>query len=74
MSELGRPIVERRVEQQKISFEERRKKQEAEILSNDNRWYAGLAIGHDPTPEECAWHYVNSGGAKRFAEQDPLLD
>lgn len=41
--------------------------QRAEIVSDDNRWYAGEYFGHSPTPEECAEYYCflcRQGGAQ----------
>lgn len=45
------------------------KAQTGEILSELNRWFTGIAVGHDPTPDECAWHYINNGGAEAFAKR-----
>ncbi|MDQ5958049.1 MAG: hypothetical protein QG665_395 [Patescibacteria group bacterium] len=48
-----------------------------EMMGDVNRWFTGLAVGHDPNPHEMALHYINSGGAEDFArrhENDFLVE
>jgi hypothetical protein len=40
--------------------------QAKEVLGPLNRYYAGLAIGRDPTPEECWRHWCASHAAEHF--------
>jgi len=47
--------------------------QQEEILGDENRYYAGLSLGHEPTPEEAAWHYIKCGGAKNFFQKFACL-
>jgi hypothetical protein len=47
-------------------------KQIAEILSQFNRWVTGQKVGHDPTRNELSTNYVETGGAKRFAEENEI--
>ena len=37
-----------------------------EMLSPDNMWYTGEEVGHKPTPDEAAQHYIENGGAENF--------
>lgn len=37
-----------------------------EMLGPVNRYFAGLALGRDPTNEEAVWHYIKSGGPQDF--------
>jgi hypothetical protein len=41
----------------------------AEMLGHDNKYYAGLALGHDPSPDEAARHYVEHGGCANFRQR-----
>ena len=40
--------------------------QMAEFLGDFNKWVTGEAVGHDPTPEECFWHYYHNGGPEAY--------
>jgi len=40
--------------------------QRAAILSPDNEWYAGEHLGHRPTRQEAARHFIEHGGAEQF--------
>ncbi len=40
-----------------------------EIQGDDNRYFAGEALGHEPTRSEAALHYVAHGGAVDFAKR-----
>lgn len=40
-----------------------------EILGSDNMWFTGVTIGHHPTPEEAARHYVENGGPENFQKR-----
>lgn len=44
-------------------------KQMAEITSPFNKWVTGEKVGHDPTHNELAENYIESGAAARFAER-----
>lgn len=37
-----------------------------EMKSDENRWFAGEALGHEPSDEEAAEYYVNCGAAEEF--------
>jgi hypothetical protein len=39
-----------------------------EILSPENRWFAGQEFGHEPSDNECTDHYARCGGAAHFSE------
>jgi len=43
--------------------------EEEEILGCDNMYYAAQALGHEPSKNEAALHYIEHGGAKVFAEK-----
>jgi hypothetical protein len=43
--------------------------EQKEMLSPENKWFAGEALKHDPSPEECALHYIKNGGAKAYADK-----
>lgn len=43
--------------------------QREEILGPVNMYYAGLALGHKPTPEEATWHYIFHGGPIDFRQR-----
>jgi len=48
-----------------------------EMLGDLNRWFTGIAVGHDPNPHEMVMHYIHSGGAEDFArrhENDFLVE
>jgi hypothetical protein len=40
-----------------------------EILSPDNAWFTGHALGHEPNKDEEAEHYCDSGGPEDFARK-----
>lgn len=44
--------------------------QVAIALGDENRWYAGERVGHDPTPDECMEHFYLHGGADAFRQQN----
>jgi len=48
----------------------RQREQIIEAVSEVNRWFAGVAVGHDPTVRECLSHYVRNGGAADFARRE----
>jgi len=50
-------------------IDRRNKDQQAEALGDDNMWFAGEKIGHEPSDEEAVRHYIESGGAKDYAER-----
>jgi len=35
-----------------------------EALGPDNRWFAGLCLGHCPSDDEAVWYYISHGGAE----------
>ena len=37
-----------------------------EILGDENKWFTGEKVGHSPSADEMALHYVLSGGAEDF--------
>lgn len=39
------------------------------ILGDDNRWYTGEEVGHEPTEHECATHWATHGGPEVFAQE-----
>lgn len=45
------------------------KEQVLEARSDLNRYYTGLAVGHDPTEAECLMHYSLCGGARDFRQR-----
>lgn len=65
---------ERKPEEKFLSLKEYLKLEEKEILSPENRWFAGEKLGHSPTDEEAGRYYVENGGAKGFAERHLLND
>lgn len=40
--------------------------QQVEMRSPENKWYAGERLGRDPTPDECAMHYIQHGGSEDY--------
>lgn len=40
-----------------------------EIFGADNMYYTAKKLGRSPTPQEAIMHYIESGGAERFAEK-----
>ena len=50
-------------------LERLRDAQLAEMLGDTNRWFAGEALGHKPTAEECIMYYVMVGAAKEFRKR-----
>jgi hypothetical protein len=40
-----------------------------DILSSDNRWFAGEVLGHEPSDDEAALHYIKNGGADNFSKR-----
>jgi len=48
------------------------KAQQAMIMSPENRWYTGEKVGHDPTPNELFWNWIQSGAAKQFGIKNTL--
>ncbi len=45
------------------------KEQYKEIVGEDNRNHTRIALGHEPTDEELAWHYINNGSAEDFSKR-----
>lgn len=41
-----------------------------EALADDNRYYAGLKLGHQPSAEEAVLYYINNGGADDFRHRN----
>lgn len=44
-----------------------------EIIGTFNRWVTKLDVGHDPTDEECAQHYLTHGGVDNFRKKYNVL-
>ncbi|MEX0919037.1 MAG: hypothetical protein WDZ85_03715 [Candidatus Paceibacterota bacterium] len=42
----------------------------AEMLGDDNRYFAGQRFGHSPTKQEAVRHYVECGGPTDFARRN----
>lgn len=40
-----------------------------EMLGEFNRWITGVKVGHLPSDEECAYHYIRDGGAEDFSKR-----
>ena len=40
--------------------------QSVQVMGELNKYYTGLAVGHDPTPEECWRHWCASKAAETF--------
>lgn len=47
-------------------------KQIEEMNSPFNKWVTGEKVGHDPTRSELADNYVETGGARRFSEENEI--
>lgn len=43
-----------------------------EMLSAENKWFAGEKLGHSPTDQEAEMYYVENGGPEGFAERHLL--
>lgn len=43
-------------------------RQVEEMRSDDNRWFAGENLGHEPDEEEAALHYATHGGSDHFRD------
>ncbi len=52
-----------------LSLKEYQEEQKKEILGPDNEWFTGEKLGHSPTDEEAAQHYVEHGGPESFAQK-----
>ncbi len=57
-----------------LSLKEYQELQKDEILGADNKYFAGQELGHPPTAEEAAEHYVTHGGPEHFAQEHLLKD
>jgi len=49
------------------------KAQIPEILSDENKWYTGEEVGHEPSTNECVEHYAECGGAAHFAKTHKII-
>lgn len=52
---------------EKLTLRQYVEKQMEEIKSPFNRWVTGEKVGHDPSHNELAENYIQSGGAQRFS-------
>ena len=52
-----------------LTFKEYLRQQMEQILSPDNKWFAGEKLNRTPTVDEAAEHFVAHGGAENFANQ-----
>lgn len=43
------------------------------ITGDENRWFTGERVGHDPTERELVNHWIDSGAAARFAEEHKII-
>lgn len=57
-----------------LTLEEYLEQQKTEMLSDLNRWGAGLALGHEPNENELASHYIQCGAHDRFRNTHPRRD
>ena len=46
---------------------------EWEVFGPDNMWYAGEALGREPTRQECLEHYFDHGGFENFEARHVIL-
>ncbi|MEK9201570.1 MAG: hypothetical protein AAB944_01215 [Patescibacteria group bacterium] len=44
-------------------------KQLEEMFSPLNRYFTGIAVGHNPNEEECMMHYSLNGGSDSFEKR-----
>jgi|GEM_PF-1906433 len=61
-------MEKKELEKKSLPLLEYQKLQIEETLGDDNKYFAGLELGHSPTKEEAAQHYVTHGGPEHFAE------
>ena len=53
-----------------MQFNDRTRKQLAEALGPDNKWFCSQKSGHEVTdPETLVKHYIKNGGAEDFARR-----
>lgn len=55
-----------------LTLKEYEEQQIKEILGSDNKYFTGQELGHSPTDDEAAEHYVGHGGAENFAQKHLL--
>lgn len=44
-----------------------------EMFSDFNRWVTGVEVGHNPSRNECAEHYIRCGGRDNFRSRHPVF-
>ncbi|MFA4936981.1 MAG: hypothetical protein WC575_01635 [Patescibacteria group bacterium] len=64
--------TENNSEKTPLPLKEYEELQKKEILGPDNEYFAGQELGHSPTDNEAAVHYVEHGGAEHFAKEHLL--
>jgi hypothetical protein len=52
----------------------RKEEQLTEALGPFNRWIAGVNLGHDPSPRECVWWWLEHDGPLDFEKRHPAND
>lgn len=45
---------------------------DAEVYAGENPYFAGLELGHPPTPAECEEHHRRTGALRRFVERNQI--
>lgn len=43
------------------------------ILGDENRWFTGERIGHNPNEDELVQNWINSGAAEKFSHENPFV-
>lgn len=55
-----------------LSLKEYLELERQEMLSPENKWFAGEKLGHSPTDQEAEQYYVENGGPEGFAKRHIL--
>ena len=71
---MGESSVEKEPERKPIPLREYLELEKEEMLSPENRWFAGEKLGHSPTDQEAEMYYIQNGGAEGFAKRYLLKD
>jgi len=53
-------------ERPRLLIEEFERKRKEEEQSDLNKWYTGVTMHHNPTPEECHVHFIVGGGLQKL--------
>ena len=64
--------MEKLPEEKPLPLKEYLELEKQEMLSPENKWFAGEKLGHPPTDQEAEMYYVENGGPEGFAQRHLL--